>query len=358
MVKAIGGEINAQDLNDNFSELESQMVGKDFIPYLNVKDYGASMIATKEANKTAVQTAIDVVAAQGGGFVMIPPDVNYGYNRNDPSTHPDFSHITEEINLVVQDFSKGATYDDRGDGSRDGSQMRYFFHTGNQSNNLHDGNGMWLHSKYAGYIFLQHDGDSATRTERRLTLFFGNEGDTSWGIGQGINSVTDPASATDDELSDFKIAGNNVGDPANGGFSGLGNLFVINKKTRKMGWNTSSPRYDFDFVGKVDGVVNFESQKGNLDVFKRTKSGKYTRETLNDTDGGLVVANQNGTARYKVSEKGNARFYAGVSGSAFTTAERNALVSLEVGTMVFDTTLGKPVWWKGASWVDANGTTV
>lgn len=29
-----------------------------------------------------------------------------------------------------------------------------------------------------------------------------------------------------------------------------------------------------------------------------------------------------------------------------------------VGQVFFDTTLGKPVWWKGAVWVDATGATV
>lgn len=39
-----------------------------------------------------------------------------------------------------------------------------------------------------------------------------------------------------------------------------------------------------------------------------------------------------------------------------TTAQRPTAVS--VGFMYFDTTLGKPVWWKGAVWVDATGATV
>ena len=29
-----------------------------------------------------------------------------------------------------------------------------------------------------------------------------------------------------------------------------------------------------------------------------------------------------------------------------------------IGTMMFDTTLGKPVWWNGTNWVDATGTVV
>ena len=40
-----------------------------------------------------------------------------------------------------------------------------------------------------------------------------------------------------------------------------------------------------------------------------------------------------------------------------TTAERPA-AQLTVGQFYFDTTLGKPIWWKGAVWVDGAGTTV
>lgn len=39
-----------------------------------------------------------------------------------------------------------------------------------------------------------------------------------------------------------------------------------------------------------------------------------------------------------------------------TTAQRPITVS--VGFTYFDTTLGKPIWWKGAVWVDATGATV
>lgn len=29
---------------------------------------------------------------------------------------------------------------------------------------------------------------------------------------------------------------------------------------------------------------------------------------------------------------------------------------LVIGQTFFDTTIGKPIWWKGATWVDATGT--
>lgn len=33
-------------------------------------------------------------------------------------------------------------------------------------------------------------------------------------------------------------------------------------------------------------------------------------------------------------------------------------VNLKAGQGYFDTTLGKPIWWKGSGWVDATGVTV
>lgn len=30
----------------------------------------------------------------------------------------------------------------------------------------------------------------------------------------------------------------------------------------------------------------------------------------------------------------------------------------EIGTMIFDTTLNKPIWWDGSKWIDANGAGV
>jgi len=38
------------------------------------------------------------------------------------------------------------------------------------------------------------------------------------------------------------------------------------------------------------------------------------------------------------------------------TTERPVGADLRVGRSYFDTTLGYPVWWDGADWVDATGT--
>jgi hypothetical protein len=40
----------------------------------------------------------------------------------------------------------------------------------------------------------------------------------------------------------------------------------------------------------------------------------------------------------------------------YTTAARPDFADVEVGTEIFDTTLGKPVWSDGTAWVDSTGT--
>lgn len=43
-------------------------------------------------------------------------------------------------------------------------------------------------------------------------------------------------------------------------------------------------------------------------------------------------------------------------GVGATAARPANLTNDDIGHMFFDTTLHKPVWWKGGGWVDATGT--
>lgn len=47
-----------------------------------------------------------------------------------------------------------------------------------------------------------------------------------------------------------------------------------------------------------------------------------------------------------------------VQGSATTTALRPPTTNLRPGATSFDTTLGRPIWWNGSTWVDATGAPV
>jgi hypothetical protein len=63
----------------------------------------------------------------------------------------------------------------------------------------------------------------------------------------------------------------------------------------------------------------------------------------------------------KFTSEEHHRFHAAAAGivtdvtSSGTTANRPAR-GLYVGKFYFDTTIGKPIWYEGPSWVDATGT--
>ena len=76
-------------------------------------------------------------------------------------------------------------------------------------------------------------------------------------------------------------------------------------------------------------------------------------------DGSIV---QTGTAPYPhigtPTKRWRDGYFSGiVYPGTFASANRPAS-GVQVGGMIFDTTLGKPIWWNGTNWVDANGNTV
>jgi hypothetical protein len=69
-------------------------------------------------------------------------------------------------------------------------------------------------------------------------------------------------------------------------------------------------------------------------------------------DGQLAYAP---TVGLQIREAGQWQSIARVT-PVYTTALRPAASSVAAGTMVYDSTLGKPVWSTGAAWNDATGT--
>ena len=95
--------------------------------------------------------------------------------------------------------------------------------------------------------------------------------------------------------------------------------------------------------------------------------GSDFRWSLNVTKGDWFIENDPltyGAAAYVMLADGSGDANAFNYGfipvlKAGTTANRPATASLKVGTMYFDTTLGKPIFYKGSGlWIDATGTTV
>lgn len=118
-------------------------------------------------------------------------------------------------------------------------------------------------------------------------------------------------------------------------------------------------------VKKTDGVTlnaMFENTMAGSDVYLRLRNKKddgtvQTMYLRYDKNGLFSVRDSANNSLMTVTATGEVKGFGGINGNSFTTTGRPTSVVL--GTMIFDTTLGKPVWYKGSSqWVDATGTVV
>ena len=134
-------------------------------PY-NVVDYGGAATNTKPQNKTALQAAITAANTAGGGVIVVPYDINYGYDRNDNATWPNLSAVTTDI--LVIDYSKGDTYSSP---SQDGMQIRYWSSsTPYDTLGQHDGNGQWIRAGHSPYLAISTDSEGGVGAELSATV--------------------------------------------------------------------------------------------------------------------------------------------------------------------------------------------
>lgn len=354
-VNGFSTDLSGKATKEEVNVLHEQLVdtAKKIDGVFNVVEFGASSEKTDTENKTSLQDAIAYVDSIGGGHIVIPYDISYGYNRNDIATHPNFSATTTDI--MVTDYSKGKTY--TGEGQREGSQIRTFFTTsGDETDGFHDGNGRYDRGAWHPYYAIMNDGVTGQTSNRRATYWVGNNGEVTWGFGQGVNTVTPDGTNIDDLLSAFKIVGNKVA-----GGTGLETFLVILKTNGYWGFGTQDPIYEYHMRSKrgTHGRWYFERQ-GSGDIYFHFKtSSKERKIQIRDSDGLIRFTNSAGNSNvFDLTDEGNAKFTNGVNGGSFTTAGRPTNVG--VGTMIFDSTLGKPIWLKTtpSTWVDATGTTV
>lgn len=352
-IEAISGEITSQQLNNNFSQLDSDKIGKEWMYFLNPTDFGASAVNSKTGNKAAIQAAIAEVDRQGGGLVVIPPYVEYGYSRNVPSTFPDLKSVLN--NVIVMDMSTG----DNANG-RNGMQLKYFTKTdGIETDGQHDGNTFFWRGDWHPAFLIMNDRDDASATNYRASVIFGTRGVTKWRIGQGTKTRGEggtPIDAPQEELEHFLISGNDID-----GGSGLTTMLVILKTNGWFGFNTGNPLADFHFRGRGDNdpkhTMLIESPGGS--AYLELKSSGVSRQLACTTAGDLVVLNKAGNASVAtIYDEGTAKFNKGVGGGTCTSSTRPSLTPQQAGTHIFDTTIGKPIWWNGSSWRDAIGNAV
>jgi hypothetical protein len=314
---------------------------------VSIAKFGGDPAKTFAENKAALQDAIADVDSKGGGIVVVPPNMSYGYDRQSTSTHPDLTATNN--NVLVIDFSE--SWSSATAGTRDGMQVRYFFETeGDEKNGMHDGNGHWIRAGWHPYLSISHD--DPTADNRRASIMFNNDGNATWLIGQG---TTTGATLTDDEKSNFKISG-----VLDGG-TGLSTVMSILKTNGFWGFNVQSPTYDYHFMAtrgagvSTNGNYMFDSDKGgdtNLLIGTSLKMRKISLK--NDDSGDMHISNNAGASNVVTfTNEGEVIGKGGVNGGTVRPTSPTA------GCMYFDLTLNKPLWYRSAGqWFDATGTKV
>ena len=381
----------------------------------SILEWGAKVGSTDEViqlNQTALSTAIANINELGGGVLVIPPGVHYGFTYHDKSKHPNLEGTTTDITII--DSSPGFYREGQPDVTRQGVQLRYFFHSADsqspnhdpnapecpqsvecdttESNGAHNGNGMSIFGHWAPYLFISNN---LTETEvknkclapfnKRAYVHFGSDGAANWSVGQGSYSRVNDE--TEEFLCDFTISGHHL---RNNTVSSE-NMFIISKDHGFMGFGSGcrDPQFEVHFVlGGASRFLDPISFKGDrvfcIDciqadtntevllrgkVYARDSDGNIVKDRngnpvtiekkrfleLQVNTGDFVVTDGTGKIRVFVLDlKGNGDFTSGVSGHYFDSENRPAATAK--GTMIFDTTLGKPVWHLGnEQWVDANG---
>jgi hypothetical protein len=311
---------------------------------VSIAKYGGDPANSFELNKAALQEAIADVDSKGGGIVVVPPNMSYGYDRQSTSTHPDMTGTNN--NVLVMDFSE--SWSSATEGTRDGMQLRYFYQTqGDEKDGKHDGNGHWIRGKWHPYLSISHD--DPTADNRRASIMFNNDGMATWLIGQGTTTGT---TLTDDEKSNFKISG-----VLDGG-TGLSTVMSILKTNGFWGFNVQSPVYDYHFMAtrgagtSINGNYMFDSDKGgDTNLLIGTSLKMRIIRLKNDSAGDMHITNNTGASNVVTfTNDGEVIGKGGVNGGTVRPTNPTA------GCHYFDLTLNMPLWYRSAGqWFDANG---
>lgn len=93
---------------------------------VSITKFGAAVGNSDAVNKAALQAAIAAASLAGGGRIIVPPTISYGYKVADSTTWPDFSAATATI--LIEDYGPGKDYSGYPT-SYNGEQARKFFFT-------------------------------------------------------------------------------------------------------------------------------------------------------------------------------------------------------------------------------------
>lgn len=256
----------------------------------NIEDFGASRTASAAANRAALQAAITAMDAAGGGEVVVPSGIDYGYIHNDKSTYPSLSGLTNDV--TVKDIGIG---DADGSGNKAGAQTRIFFGTVQTTPfGMHDGNGHTIFGDWHPFHAINntatiqavgHPSRLAT-DNRRLSYLFENDGRVTWRIGQG---ALYGAGYTNEELSNFCIQHFQTTGDTLADYSPL----IIARNTGNWGVNTdtNAPQFGVHLKSKTAGYQQMclESLSSSSELVLRNSNGSGDDASLRNDTGNLSL---------------------------------------------------------------------
>lgn len=292
-VTPVGG-IASTELQSALGELDAEKARKDDMA-VSITQFGASTSKTTAQNKTALQSAITAVNTAGGGYIVVPGGINYGYVRTNLSTHPDFTGCTTSIAVI--DYGPGSSYVAP---YKDGAQVRSFYFTPSPGHD--DGNVEYQRSNYHTAKLMSNDANLAapgdpSRTaddNRRISIFLENDGYDTWRIGQGIRSG---AGLTNEELSDFVIESYATTGDTLPNYAPM----IIERKTGNWGFGVgnSTPQASYYFKSVTAG---YESM-----VVEGLATTTYL--ALRNSNGSvddIAIKNESGDIAFNISSQGDA----------------------------------------------------
>lgn len=294
---------------------------------VSVKDFGA--VADGVTDCTAqVQLAMNSLSS-AGGYVLIPKNVVYDQNA---------LSFVNYVTLVDESWTDGISYNIN-QGNPGGAVNEFRVVSG-----FHPGMIIDVHNDWT--LGTLGPGQSYSN---RASLVYRVNGASIWQVGNDKQG---------NGTNDFTIYRN-----APTSFQAI--TFTVDGKAI-YGQLASGQLFTADYTHNFRGAsTSFENSSGNISIIlRRNDDSKRKIITLDATADELYITNTANTeAIFTLTNLGHVLAKRGVSGGAFTTTQRNALsvAAYDIGLMVFDTTLGKPVWLKnntGPVWVDAAGTTV
>jgi hypothetical protein len=266
-------------------------------------DFGVTTASSAAATKTALQLAITAAGATSrGGWVIVPPFLNYGLIVTDKTTWPSFAGLT--VPVVVHDYSQASSYAGYPT-AYDGAQYRSWqFTPQTTSPGQHDGNTVWQRGAWAPNYCISNDmdlsgGRLATDNRRaRYTIF--NEGRATWSIGQGSNASS---TLTSEELSNFIIEKYSAAGDTLGGYFSL----VVERKTGRQSWGggTNAPLAHFDLAPSnpadtgVPVCVIRTSGSTTAGVEIQSSSGAGLRSFLRNVSGNTEIGTTTGGTAFK-----------------------------------------------------------